>query len=156
MKTMLLIIMLIISLTITACDNSTNPDQSEVIQHPVTLDDILALAVTRRETIARRDYNNLAQFTEGRASMLDVDAIRLLGRRTRQEHITLSDAIADTNSLFNALAGFYALYIYYGGDDVFLPIRDNIIEIINTQNGKVLVCPKTYVVICSKFQTVYP
>jgi len=57
----------------------------------------------------------------------------MLPNTTRRGEISSDYAIYDTQFLFNTLAAGYGLYIYFGGDDVFAPMRDKIIDTISTQ-----------------------
>jgi len=49
------------------------------------------------------------------------------------DEVPRSAARADIRMLFSTLNRYYGAYIYLGGDDVFLPIRDSLMDIVDTQ-----------------------
>ncbi|MCL2378534.1 MAG: S41 family peptidase [Defluviitaleaceae bacterium] len=118
---------LLLGLTIAACGRS---GQAENLT-PETLEDVLSIALTRREGLKVSD-ERLAQLTEGR-SPLTIAPVYIHTRRAFVDEISTVNAIRDTDILFYAMAGAYGPYIYFGGDEVFMPIRDDIIEILNAQ-----------------------
>jgi len=131
MKIIVYCILVLFYLTLAACSGAQN--QVEIMM-PETLDDVLAIALTRRESIARPTYDRLVQVTEGRtALMIDPFELRRCLRHHVGEEISANDALHDTYILFKALAGAYGAYIYFGGDEVFLPVKSEIIDVINTR-----------------------
>ena len=126
----LLFIAMFFCLVLTACVSDSS--QESIIQTPETLNDILSLALTRREGIIRPSYDHIIQLTDGRTS-LEIDLRRLIWPRVILGDIPMDDLLNDTIDFFHILAGAYGPYLYFGGDEVFLPIRDAIIEVIGTQ-----------------------
>ena len=109
------------------------------IRTPETLEDVLAIALARRQALERPDYDRITQLTKGRAPVPEKYIVPLRdglhgppGRVITVEH-DADDILYDIEVFFSVLAGIYALYTYWGGDDVFLPLRDEMIETINTQ-----------------------
>ena len=49
---------------------------------------------------------------------------RLTTARQPEKSLTLEDALDDVDTFFLLLQTTYGAYYYFGGDDVFLPIRD--------------------------------
>jgi len=128
----LIFFVFLLGIVITACGRDDTQYQLEV-KHPETLEDVLSIALTRREGITRPNHYRLAQLTEGRVPLAIEPIFFHIPRRTPVNDVSTADAIRDTDILFYALAGAYGPYIYFGGDEVFLPIRDDIIEALNAQ-----------------------
>jgi len=92
---------------------------------PPTLQDILQTANQRRHALQRPTHDDLLQLTQDRVPQtLDISDFwgnELVSR------VSPEDAIADTIDLFELLRQFYGAYTYFGGDEIFLPIRDQAI-----------------------------
>ena len=93
---------------------------------PQTLHDVIDIAALRREAIVKPDYSTILSLTEGRNRE---DFFRMsifychthLPRSTRP-YITIYDAISDMWSLHRLMRQKYGGYVYFGGDDVFIPL----------------------------------
>ena len=104
--------------------------ETQVALNPA-LREVLDNAFSRRENISRPDEEILQSFA------IEVNERRFFFRQHTHQ-------IADTGvhrnfirneieMLFRELAHSYGPYVYFGGDDVFLPVRDTIINTINMQ-----------------------
>ena len=99
----------------------------------LTLEDVLAIAQYRREGVIRPGDERLAGLTEGRPRQT-VNVAALLVPVEQAEIISSADAIYDIVLFFNLLREVYGAYFYFGGDEVFFPIRDQIIDTLSTQD----------------------
>jgi len=120
-------VLALLLLPLTACNNTD--DSKEPLY---TLNDLLDIAHERRLNIIanRPDYQRLSQFTA------DMDFVPTTGvvfpavrvRRAGDLHITAEEAAGDAMLLFYVMRQLYGPYIYFGGDDVFVPIFDTIVD----------------------------
>jgi len=100
----------------------------------ITLSDVLQIAMARREGIIMPDHEYLTELTEGRVRQeLDLSRFEALPDLPQIESrpdgaITFDEAVYEVNLFFEILRQFYGAYIFFGGDDVFFPVRDGIIE----------------------------
>jgi len=132
-KYILLIAASLCLMVITSCGrNIVYP--TEISTNPKNFNDVLDLARTRRENIIRPNYYQLTQLTTGRIPISTELYNRMFDSNMRTSVISAAEAIYDINIFFSVLSGSYGPYIYFGGDEHFLPIRDNIIETLHTQN----------------------
>jgi len=89
-----------------------------------TLSDLLERALIRRQNIIKPDVDAVLPYTQGRTPAPLPE--RLWDERMRAS-VSVEQAIEDVNIFFAALYSAYGGYVYFGGDDVFLPIRNNAI-----------------------------
>jgi len=99
--------------------------RAEII--PLDLQYAMDIARIRREAIEKPDYTALLPLTEGREpssgllrELWGMQGGQLAGR------IHTDDAIEDARLLFQLLHETYGGYVYFGGDDVFLPMLEAI------------------------------
>jgi len=113
--------------------NITTPPMSS------TLTDILNNALIRREDITRPSKADLIPLTTGREVTMsehDIAYYRLsfFNRYTSPDQLPYDTNVPlvnyDVDLFFSSLSSLYAQYIYFGGDEVFLPIRDHIMYTI--------------------------
>jgi len=95
---------------------------ADVIEY--SLDDLLYFALKRREGITRPSLDNALLLTQGRTPAPLPHILREQGNR---RVVNLEEAIHDVNILFQALYSSYGGYVYFGGNEVFLTMRDRII-----------------------------
>jgi len=131
----LLFIPLLVLIFLTACGNHTRTQLT--VQTTDELSQVLDTAFARRLDVisTQPTAEDLTRFTEGRRPMQIVRPWAL-GTATRGDMdavVTQTNALRDTTALFDMLATEYILYIYFGGDEVFFPVRDRIKEYINNQ-----------------------
>jgi len=124
----------IISLCLAAIASCGRNANGESFDASDDLTDVLMLAHMRRESIIRPGYYQVERLTIGRDSMPSDLFYRLFDNRPRSNIISANDAIYDVQIFFSVLSGMYGPYIYFGGDEIFFPIRDDIIEVLNTRN----------------------
>jgi len=130
MKKCLFITGVIIILLFTAC-NTSEPEEHYL--HPITLLGVIDTANARRHTIAPADYYRLLQFTEGREAVpLDVLARTFRPSSSSPEYLSVTMLRRDIYDFFYALRA-YSMYLYFGGNNVFLPIRDKILQELDMQ-----------------------
>ena len=109
------------------------PPQPEPIAKafPQTLQDVLEIANQRRHELVRTTRDNLLRLTYGREPQtIDISRFR---DNELAEYVSSEDAIADTEELFELMRQFYGAYIYFGGDDVFFPLLEQIIANLETR-----------------------
>jgi len=99
---------------------------------PLTLQDVLAISQERREGIIKPSIEYISQFTQGREERT-VNMARFLSFRRGPESVTSQEAIDDFTMFSDALRQIYAAYIFFGGDEVFLPIFDDVKESLASQ-----------------------
>ncbi|MCL2202865.1 MAG: S41 family peptidase [Defluviitaleaceae bacterium] len=114
-------------------------DEIEAVYEAVipTLQDALARANERRESIIRLDSADLLQSMEGHAAnpadfwdFVNIDM-------PWGENIPIEDALADVDDFFQLLRNIYAGYTYFGGDEVFLPIHERISAAISAYTNRI-------------------
>ena len=90
---------------------------------------VLEMANQRRHNIEWPGTERLHELTAGRMPMPeDFEMNRFWSAGLRlPDMVSREDAIADAVDFFELLALLYGSYIYFGGDDVFLPTLDSII-----------------------------
>jgi len=110
----------------------TIDEQIEItIPYELTLNDVLAIANKRRQGIKQPDISIAQELTKGSAtgsinSQVWLSSVaRLL--------LSQEEAIYDAETYFDMLRYAYGAYTYFGGDEVFLPIFDKIIEALYKQ-----------------------
>jgi len=103
---------------------------SEVaILTPQTLDEVLDIANHRRQDIIRdQDIDRIHALIYGREApgtdwpwLFDNPWVHFISR---------DYALEDTRLFFDLMRHYYGAYTYFGGDEVFLPILDNLLETI--------------------------
>jgi len=145
-----LLLLALLTLTVACGSGSSEDNLTENIIEPVeyeihtdlvapiitiTLDDVLAAANLRRQNIFEPDMNAINALVYGRTPSV-IDWERLFYAPSVQ-HLSTEEAIEDVMILFDLLKHWYGAYNYFGGDDVFLPLRDNILDSL-TDNETVL------------------
>ena len=95
---------------------------TEIIEY--SLDDLLDFALVRREGIIKPNREALLPLTQGRTPG---DLPSALRNNNQHQIVSLDEAIADVHIFFEALYNSYAGYVYFGGNEVFLPVKDAII-----------------------------
>ena len=141
MKKLLLSALLCLSVffTLTGCNGNQNEDNTDYIQQEEQLDEeynlqrLLDIAYNRRTNIILPTYEQIAELTESREPRtIDMrSAFAWPPDRGVVMHITAEEATEDALLFFKALRQVYGPYIYFGGDEVFNPLFDNIIAQIS-------------------------
>ena len=99
---------------------------------PLTLQDVLSIAQERREGIEKPEIDSISHlFQERGGTAVNRARFRTTGRIP--EMISSQRLIDDFNMFSNALRQRYGLYIYFGGDDVFLPLFEQVNETLALQ-----------------------
>jgi len=116
-------------------DNDTIED-TDIVSDIINLsfEDILEQALIRRQSIFRPDVESIMHLIDGRTPGSMPDG---LSNSRNRVAVSVEEAIEDVNTFFEALRSVYGGYVYFGGDEVFLPIRDRIIERIALFDGTV-------------------
>jgi len=103
-----------------ACGNST-PE--------TTLDDVLLIANHRRENISSPSRDRLYELIQNQEPLSEpVDLTRFIERNITPVFLTQEEVIYDTQILFDLLRDVYGAYEYFGGDEVFIPILNDVID----------------------------
>jgi len=140
MKNFLALSIVILSLTLAAScgrgevENLILTDRSPLLVN--TSDElayVLDRAYIRREGIVAPDEDRLRDFIRERDSSRGAFSHLFRNNPLRQDEVSMGDARSSTRFLFSALAEFYAPYFFLGGDEVFLPVLDDIIVAIEAQ-----------------------
>lgn len=63
----------------------------------------------------------------------------LIGSNSLKETVSVKQALEDVDLYFRALKYAYSGYEFFGGDEVFLPVRDEMMTWINNHKGRVVV-----------------
>ena len=88
----------------------------------------LAHAHNRRQVINRPTNAYVAEFSAGYRRGREVDLTDLLRPGPRRTTLTRAEAVEDAYFLFNLLRDVYGGYYYFGGDGVFRPLLDQVVE----------------------------
>lgn len=105
---------------------------------PSALDDALAKAYERRQNIVRPDYTTLLSLTQGRVpDSLPEGLFWELEGQTGT--VNTAQALEDMELLFTAMRNAYGGYVYFGGDDVFMPIKEAVMSDIEDIEGYVTI-----------------
>ena len=124
-----LLMCLLALLVLTACGGQ-DPTPSQ----QYTLDELLTIAHERRLAIQPPDYQWILDEFRNREP---AEPLQPYGGDAAVSplYMTAHGAIDDIMLLFHVLRSAYGPYIYFGGDDMFLPLRDRLIdEIIDSIN----------------------
>jgi len=110
-------------LTLTACGRNNYEELAEdtALLTPSTLDELLDRALGRRENIIKPDYHAIAQLFEGQTTD---PFIYNIWEQRGSAHVTGEEALEDIEVFFEAMRIMYPGWIYFGGDEMFLPIKD--------------------------------
>jgi len=131
MKKLALVFFLAI-LFLTACDRSNIERTPLTIPTTEELSTILDTAFNRRQEIVRPDNEQLLSLVGERNFSLG--QYNRLRNYTTARRVSSDIAQLDVEIFFSALANFYGPYFYFGGDEVFLPIKSNIIVALSQQD----------------------
>jgi len=129
MKKLALIFFLAI-LFFAACGRSNIERTPLTIPTSNQLNDVLDTAFSRRTAISRTTGAEISSFTAGRERMVDYRPWVAGTVDSRYDMITREEAFLDIEALFTVLATEYSLYLYFGGDDVFLPIKYDLLRYV--------------------------
>jgi hypothetical protein len=98
----------------------------------LSLDEVLAMANERRHEMIRLDvelaYQYIESYSPGEIKWSDA-----FGDGSTKAVLTAEEAISDTMSYFKMLRHYYSGYNHFGGDEVFEPMRDFIIDRLSQQ-----------------------
>jgi len=104
------------------CDDAYFPEV-------LTLESVLRLTNQRRQIINTPDMTQIQNWIAERGP-ITLDAARLFNDQ-RTANLTSVQAADDIETLFELLRHVYAAYHFFGGDDVFLPMRDRMLAEIH-------------------------
>jgi len=95
----------------------------------ITFEDVLSTANQRRANIARPSEDRLLELIQIQEPLNEpVDLSRFTERGDSLVWITSDEAIYDVQTFFALLRDVYGAYTYFGGDAVFVPVMNDIIE----------------------------
>jgi len=103
--------------------------------YELNLDYALAHANQRRDDVIRPSEEYVTALFDARPARETSDLRDLMTEIPPTFIIDTEYAIYDTMSLFELLRNVYGAYFYFGGDEIFLPMRDNIIAELNTRDS---------------------
>ena len=125
-KKVLLFIIILGLVLLSSCDSSQNDDESVP-----SLAEVLSITNTHREEIVKPGDEVLQALTEGRfPNRLTLENFFVENPELMSE-IPVEVAAADTEDFFELLRDVYGGYVYFGGDEVFDVVRDEVIEELN-------------------------
>ena len=93
------------------------------------LENVLRIANVRRQLIHETDMERIYSWIAAREPKI-IDATRLVDS-TRRNNLTAEQAAYDIRTLFLLMRHMYAAYHYFGGDEVFIPIMEEMLEEIS-------------------------
>jgi len=99
--------------------------------YELTLDYAIQRANNRRNNISNVDMDRLWELIQWQEP-LSIDLLRFVSGY-RVSSLSREEAIYDANIMFEMLRHFYGGYNFLGGDEVFLPLFEDILEAINEQ-----------------------
>ena len=94
----------------------------------LSLSDILKITNARREQYLSPSVEIAKELGAGLASRSFDYMETFFTRETQEDYISSADAISDAELLFASMREYYPGYAYFGGDDVFLPIFEEILN----------------------------
>ena len=97
----------------------------------LTLENLLIIANQRRQIVHEPDMERIHSWLDAREP-ITLNAAELFSDQRRNE-LSREEAENDVRILFTLLRHVYAAYHYFGGDDVFLPLLDSLLEDISGQ-----------------------
>ena len=106
------------------------------LQEHLTLQDLLNTAYERRLHIYMPSTERLVELTDGRKPNT-FNMLYDFTERPIHSRLTLQNILHDVQLFFDILREVYGGYLYFGGDDVFLPIFDEILEELIRQDQSV-------------------
>ena len=126
-----IIILVMVVFTFCRSESSIRDSLSDDLNH------VLDIAELRRENLYHPDYEHLLRLASLRNPPANARNVFNYIDWDRHDYrlygISLLGANHDVETFFSALQTSYGLYTYLGGDEIFLPIRNAILEIVNTQ-----------------------
>jgi len=132
-----IIIFMFVLLITTAC--GTNDNAEITINRTPTLYPVSAVfsqvlddALYRRQGLEMPGNEQILAVTTGRAATTERHAFNWSAPRIPSTSRT--SLIADVEFFFNFIQTHYGAYIYFGGDDAFIPVRDTIINMIQNED----------------------
>lgn len=99
----------------------------------LTLENLLVIANQRRKIVHEPDMERIHSWLDEREP-ITLNTAELFGDQRRNE-LSREEAEGDAKVLFALLRQLYAGYHYFGGDDVFLPLLDELLEEIAGQQS---------------------
>jgi len=121
----------------TSCGSTNSPHLADPLQESLTLQDLLDTAHERRQGIYPPNIERLEELTYGRTPRtIDIrEDERFFNYHPFGTILSIpsEEAIYDVQLFFDVLRQIYGGYIYFGGDEVFVPLFDEIIEEIASQ-----------------------
>ena len=100
-----------------------------IMLEDITLENLLLITNQRRQVVHEPDMELISSWIEAREP-ITFDGARLFDSR-RNSNLSATAAAYDIVVLFELLRHIYAGYHYFGGDEIFLPMRDKMLEEIN-------------------------
>jgi len=125
MRYSLILVGLVFILLITACGGGNQ----EKITTPQTIEEVLAITNLRRKITPEPDIDRLLALIDGWWYNPNIDWTRFINDN-RQEMITREEAEYDAKAFFELLRYVYGAYNYFGGDETFLPLLDDVLQTI--------------------------
>ena len=110
-----------------------SPAPTIFMPHELTLENVLIIASQRRQIVYEPNMERIHGWLEARAPIA-LDGARLFNDR-RNNSLSREEAAYDIKVLFELLRHIYAAYHYFGGDKVFLPMLDEILEEIDQRES---------------------
>jgi hypothetical protein len=119
LKSLGVVAFLVLLITMPACGAGVAEVQ------PITFDDVMGRANERRRVVHERDMGRIYAHIEGRTPSA-IEWARLF-YSPRAAFVSGEEATEDVMILFDLLKHWYGAYEYFGGDAVFLPLRDELV-----------------------------
>jgi len=107
--------------------DATLTERTAPVGNPTSLQDALAVAQTRREGIIKPSRDSILALVQEREAQT-VDMNRFSSSVDRADSISSQEAIYDFGILSDIIRQIYGAYTYFGGDTVFLPIFEQIVN----------------------------
>lgn len=110
-----------------AADEITTPANEQNAAHLLPLASLLEVTNARRQNLVRPTMDMVTTLVEGREPET-VQMGWLWDGVEMAESISSEDAIFDAQAMFDVIRQIYGAYIYFGGDEIFLPIFDYVLD----------------------------
>jgi hypothetical protein len=132
--------LLALVLIVTSLSACRSKNQVKAVEEPVSLSGLQQELNSEREKALKKpiaykaeDYTtklDTKEFTEEELKQLQT----MTGKKV--DEVTKQQAISDVDMLFRMMQSSYAGYVYFGGDEVFNPAKQKIIDEINDSEGE--------------------